>query len=219
MAPVDDELLLLTPLASIDGVGVAPLDAPGDGEGLADLVDVAFLERLGVGVGVGVGECEGRGARTTTVPVHRWYWQKYVNEPAVVKRNVNDAPGLSFPESNDPSFAVTVCCFRPPSSPPGVSSFVHTTESPTWTTVVEGLYSLPEPVWIETVLVAARAPAGGSAKAAMHRAITTSRFTAGREYNGAQIALSPVAHSALLLGLVGTRREWGNPQKRRVHGR
>jgi hypothetical protein len=107
MVPAD-VALLLTPLASIDGVG-----DPGDGaleDGLGDFDGEAFRDGRAVAVGAVVGGCVwfARGA-TTTVPVmFVWMEQWYENSPCEVNRKVNDCCLLMVPESNDPSSAVTV---------------------------------------------------------------------------------------------------------------
>lgn len=75
IVPADEGPLLLTPLASIDGVddgagevvAVADADADLDGRGRAVVV--------ALGVGFGVAVAVGRGATTTTVPSHPWIVQ------------------------------------------------------------------------------------------------------------------------------------------------
>jgi hypothetical protein len=131
MVPADDELLLPTPLASIEGVAdavdVALADARGDfdAEGFGDARTVL----VGVGVGVGVGERAGLPVTTTDPLMPAWIEQWYVNVPGVVKVRANEPRSRIVPESNEPSSAVTVWLLGKSIA----SSLVHVTVSPTRT--------------------------------------------------------------------------------------
>jgi hypothetical protein len=111
IAPRDD-VLLLTPLASMEGVVDAPDDAPADplGDFDAEAFGDARTVLVGVGVGVGVGVIVRAGrATTTTVPLMpAWMEQWYEKEPGTVNTWSNEPPSRITPESKEPSSAVTV---------------------------------------------------------------------------------------------------------------
>jgi hypothetical protein len=72
IVPLDDDVLLPTPLASIEDGGDGACDPVAVAEGRADVDGFGRVVCVGVGVGVGVALRVGRSATTMTVAVQPW---------------------------------------------------------------------------------------------------------------------------------------------------